>query len=362
MLIFLNNFFKIKTIFLNIILLLYTIFLSTLYAFQLIQPSGLMLLIILMAMTYAFFIHLFDAFSKDIDRHTKKIHHTILENIPRGIMITDYNGNIQYVNKQFEAITKYTKKEVLGKNASLLKSGHHPKKFYEKLWNKLQNEGRYTGEIINRKKNGEIYPERVSITAIYNNHLIDSYIAIFSDISEEKEILQRLKDENITYKKKAQTDYLTNLYNRNKFDNILEYEFKKYKRYKDKFCILFVDIDFFKKINDEHGHDVGDEILVEFSNILSNNVRQCDTVARWGGEEFIILFSNTTINEAFKSAHKLKQLIEKHSFSHQLNITCSMGLVEYKEGYFVDTLIKAADNALYQAKEEGRNKIIIAHE
>lgn len=360
MLIFLNNFFKIKNIFLNIILLLYIIFLSILYAFQLIHPNGLILLIILMLMSYAFFIHLFETFSKDVDKHTKKIHQTILENIPRGIMITDYNGNIQYVNKQFETITKYSKKEVLSKNASLLKSGHHPKKFYEKLWNKLQNEGRYTGEIINRKKNGEIYPERVSITAIYNNYQIDSYIAIFSDISEEKEILQRLKDENTTYKRKAQTDYLTNLYNRNKFDNILEYEFKKYKRYKDKFCIVFVDIDFFKNINDKYGHDVGDEVLVEFSNILSNNIRQCDTAARWGGEEFIILLSNTTINEAFKTANKLKHLIEEYTFPFDLKITASMGLVEYNETYEVDTLIKAADNALYKAKEQGRNKIIIA--
>ena len=360
MLMFVKTFYKLKNTFLNITSILYIIFSFTLYEFKLINSQGIVLLIVLFILTYIFFTNIFETFSKDIDKHTKKMQQTILENIPRGIMITNNNGIIEYVNKQFEIITKFKKKEVIGKNASILKSGHHKTRFYEKLWNKIENEGYYVGEVINRKKNGEIYPQRVSITAIYNDEIIDSYIAIFSDISEEKEILTRLKNENTTFKKKAQTDYLTNIYNRDKFDNILEYEFKKYQRYKDKFCLLFVDIDFFKKINDNYGHDVGDEVLIEFSNILSTNIRQSDTVARWGGEEFILLFSNTTVNEAFTSANKLKKLIEEYEFPKVGKVTASFGLVEFNEKYEVDTLVKAADKALYKAKENGRNRIEVA--
>lgn len=360
MLMFINNFYKIKSIFLNILIILYLIFTISLYSLNFITHEGLFLLLILFIITYAFFIHLFEDFSKDIDTHTQKMKQTILENIPQGIMITNHNGVIVYVNKQFEIITQYQKQAVIGINASILKSGHHKENFYQKLWNRIQNEGYYVGEVINRKKNGELYHQKVCITAIYNQTNIDSYIAIFSDISEEKEFLKRLKNENQNFKKQAQVDYLTNIYNRSKFDNILEYEFKKYLRYQDTFCLLFVDIDFFKKINDSYGHDVGDNILVEFSDILSCNIRQSDTVARWGGEEFIILLSNTSLSEAKIMANKLKETIQMNTFSIEQTITASMGLVEFNETYNLDTLIKAADTALYEAKKNGRNQVKVA--
>lgn len=359
MLSFTNNFIQLKKKFILSTLFISTIFIFILYTFHLITTEGIALLIILMLIINVFFINFFKIYNQNLDAHNKSIHQALLENIPKGIMLTNKSGTIEYVNKYFEKITLYSKRDVLGKNANVLKSGHHTKKFYEKLWNKIQNEGYYTGEVLNRKKNGEIYPQRVSITALYNNNEINSYIAIFSDISEEKEVLEKLKKQKKQFEEKAHTDYLTKIYNRSKFDNILEYEYKRFQRYNDAFCLIFLDIDFFKKINDEFGHDVGDDVLVHLSNLISHNIRQSDTFARWGGEEFVILLSQTKIQIAEEFANKLRKLVENYEFKDVKHITVSMGVVEFNEKYTLDEFIKAADNALYLAKENGRNRVEI---
>lgn len=330
-----------------------------LYMFNLISTEGIALLLVLMLLTIVFFINFFNIYNKNLDLHNKSIHQTLLENIPKGIMLTNKLGVIEYVNKYFEKITLYSKKDVIGKNANILKSGHHTKKFYEKLWNKIQNEGFYNGEVLNRKKNGEIYPQRVSITALYNNNEISSYIAIFSDISEEKEVLEKLKKQKKVFEQKAHTDYLTKIYNRSKFDHILEYEYKKFQRYNEAFCLIFLDIDYFKRINDEFGHDVGDNVLVQLSSLISNNIRRSDTFARWGGEEFVILLSQTHINTAQTFANKLKNTIKEHIFSEVNHITVSMGVVEFHQKYSLEEFIKTADTALYLAKENGRDRVEI---
>lgn len=359
MLSFTNNFKQLKKKFILSILFISAIFLFILYTFNLITQEGVALFIMLMLIINVFFINFFKIYNQNLDYHNKSIHQALLENIPKGIMITNQFGTIQYVNKYFEKITLYSKKEVIGKNANVLKSGHHTKKFYEKLWNKIQNEGFYNGEVLNRKRNGEIYPQRVSITALYSNNEISSYIAIFSDISEEKEVLEKLKKQKEQFEEKAHTDYLTKIYNRSKFDNILEYEYKRYERYKESFCLIFLDIDFFKKINDTFGHDVGDNVLVQLSGLISKNIRQSDTFARWGGEEFVILLSQTNIKTAEVFANKLRELVEKYEFKNIKHITVSMGVVEFNEKYTLEEFIKAADNALYLAKENGRNKVEI---
>lgn len=357
MLSFTGHFLQLKNKFIFGITFIYAIFLITLYGFGFISIEGVTLLIFLMISTIIFFINFFQIYNSKLDIHNKSIHQALLENIPKGIMLTNKFGKIEYVNKYFEKITLYSAKDVIGKNANVLKSGHHTKKFYEKLWNKIQNEGFYNGEVLNRKKNGEIYPQRVSITALYNNDEIDSYIAIFSDISEEKEVLEKLKKQKRVYEQRAHTDYLTKIYNRSKFDNILEYEYKKYQRYKESFCLIFLDIDFFKKINDEFGHDIGDDVLVQLSHLISKNIRQSDTFARWGGEEFVILLSQTNLETAKVLANKLRELVEKHAFPTVNHLTVSMGVVEFHERYQLDEFIKLADIALYMAKENGRNKV-----
>lgn len=357
MLSFTNNFQQLKNKFIFTIIFIYVVFIVTLYGFDLISSEGFTLLVLLMVITNIFFINFFQIYNNNLDLHTKAMHKALLENIPKGIMLTNKFGKIEYVNKYFEKITLYSEKEVVGKNANVLKSGHHTKKFYEKLWNKIQNEGFYNGEVLNRKKTGEVYPQRVSITALYNNDEIESYIAIFSDISEEKEVLEKLKKQKKVYEQQAHTDYLTKIYNRSKFDNILEYEYKKYQRYKESFCLIFLDIDFFKKINDQYGHDIGDNVLVQLSHLISQNIRQSDTFARWGGEEFVILLSQTKLQTAETFANKLRELVQKYQFPEVNNLTISMGVVEFNEKYTLEEFIKLADTALYLAKENGRNKV-----
>ena len=359
MLTFTNSFKQLKNKFIVTTVFLNSIFIFILSAFGLISPEGITLLMVLMLLTIVFFVNFFNIYNKNLDLHNKSIHQTLLENIPKGIMLTNQFGVIEYVNKYFEKITLYSQKDVLGKNANVLKSGHHTKKFYEKLWNKIQNEGFYNGEVLNRKKNGEIYPQRVSITALYNKGEISSYIAIFSDISEEKEVLVKLKKQKKVFEEKAQTDYLTKIYNRSKFDNILEYEYKKFQRYNEAFCLIFLDIDYFKRINDEFGHDVGDNVLVELSSLISQNIRRSDTFARWGGEEFVILLSQTHINTANGFANKLREIIKEYLFKKVEHLTVSMGVVEFNEKYTLEEFIKTADTALYLAKENGRDRVEI---
>jgi len=354
---FSNHFNELKNKFILTVLFINTIFIFILFAFDLITAQGIGLFIILILIITIFFINFFQIYNNNLDLHNKSIHQTLLENIPKGIMLTNKSGIIEYVNKYFEKITLYSSKEVIGKNANVLKSGHHTKKFYEKLWNKIQNEGFYNGEVLNRKKNGEVYPQRVSITALYTQGQINSYIAIFSDISEEKEVLEKLKKQKRVYEQKAHTDYLTKIYNRGKFDNILEYEYKKYQRYNEPFCLIFLDIDYFKKINDEFGHDVGDNVLVQLSHLISQNIRQSDTFARWGGEEFVILLSQTQLNVAYDFANKLREIIKHYVFTHVKQLTVSMGVVEFNENQTLEAFIKKADTALYLAKENGRNRV-----
>lgn len=174
------------------------------------------------------------------------------------------------------------------------------------------------------------------------------------------------------YEKRLQemsiTDPLTKLYNRLYMENIFETELHRAKRYQQVFSIIFVDIDHFKKVNDEFGHDVGDVVLIEIANILKSNSRALDTVARWGGEEFIILCPETDMKSAETLAQKLRQAVESHKMQHVVgnnepiivgHKTCSFGVSQYtEEDNSVKHIIKRADNALYEAKNNGRNQVV----
>ena len=159
---------------------------------------------------------------------------------------------------------------------------------------------------------------------------------------------------------KASVDFLTKLYNRRKFNSFLEYEISKANRYKEQqLSILLVDIDYFKNVNDFHGHLVGDNILQEVSKILTICSRDTDIVARWGGEEFILMLPQTNVEQAFLVAQKLRVTIEKHKFDEVKHITCSIGVTQFQRNEDKDTLFKRVDSALYKAKNAGRNRVEI---
>jgi len=184
---------------------------------------------------------------------------------------------------------------------------------------------------------------------------MDHHIVNFTEITsfiEERNKLQKL----------AFYDTLTSIYNRSRFNQFLDSEVERAKRYKNHFTLLLFDIDFFKKINDKYGHLVGDEALKELSALIKSHIRKSDIFARWGGEEFAIIFSNTTIHTAEIATENLRLTVQENLFtSRSLKFTCSFGLTEYQFGDTKEELFKKADEALYRAKENGRNRIEFAY-
>lgn len=192
----------------------------------------------------------------------------------------------------------------------------------------------------------------ISISKVnYNSQ--NSYLLTLSNITQ-----QEIEKKEIEHQ--AYYDGLTNVFNRNKFNELFEIELRKAKRYKIPSCVAIIDIDHFKKFNDTYGHLIGDEVLISLANEVNNHVRETDTFARWGGEEFTILFSNTTIDIANSVSQKVRKRIE--SLEHKVagNITASFGLTSYKDDDTIETMFKRCDDALYEAKENGRNRVEIS--
>ena len=158
---------------------------------------------------------------------------------------------------------------------------------------------------------------------------------------------------------KATYDELTGIYNRSKFNEILNDQYNIYKRYNEPLCFAIFDIDLFKQVNDTYGHVVGDETLIKFANTINNEVRNTDVFARWGGEEFTLLLLHTNIDDAFLVVDKLREIIENTLFKTIGQKTCSVGVTQFNNNDTIDTVIIRADDALYEAKESGRNKVCV---
>jgi len=198
-------------------------------------------------------------------------------------------------------------------------------------------------------KNFKIKAFKIDIVKLKQN---DDYLLTLSDIT-------KLKKDLIQVKHKAYIDGLTQVNNRNKFDEVLEKEIKRVKRYKEPITIAMIDIDKFKTFNDTFGHLIGDEVLVTMAQTVNNAVRETDTFARWGGEEFVILFLNTKVDIAKQVSETIKDKIEENEHPTAGKITASFGLTQYKDGDTIKTMFKRCDDALYVAKENGRNRVEI---
>jgi len=154
----------------------------------------------------------------------------------------------------------------------------------------------------------------------------------------------------------ASTDPLTRLFNRRKFSEVLELEISRFQRYKQPFCLINIDIDFFKKINDAHGHDAGDKVIEEFAEILQSSIRRSDSAARWGGEEFLLLIIESSLEDTLMVAEKLKTTFNNTKFDRVGIVTASIGITEVCEGDTHEDIIRRSDQALYKAKDNGRNR------
>ena len=278
----------------------------------------------------------------------------IFDNTAEGILMTDPNLKIVAVNKAFTQITGYSEAEAIGRNPRIIKSERHDRDFYQNMWHAINKAGFWQGEIWNRRKNGEVYPQWMTINAIHdaNNKLIN-YVSILSDISLIKE-----SQEKLDYL--AHHDLLTGFANRLLFNARLLHAISRAKRDKRKIAVLMLDLDRFKAINDSLGHAAGDLLLKEVAQRLSHCVREEDTLARLGGDEFIMILEGVEDEgDAYSVAQKI-QTVFLDAFmleSREFYVTISIGISIYPtHGEDSMTLVKHADMAMYKAKEQGRNR------
>lgn len=266
------------------------------------------------------------------------------------ITTTDIKGNITYASDAFCKISGYKLNEIMRKKFIQISNKNMQDIFYEQLWNKISQRKIWKGEIKNSKKDGTEYWVYLIIEPIINNfdeHI--GYRAIYQDITDKK-LAQTL----------AITDNLTKLYNRAHLENVLKLQMAQANRYNNYMCVVLLDIDFFKNINDNYGHQAGDIVLKEISLVLQNNIRESDTLGRWGGEEFLIITPNITVEQCYLLCEKLRVAIELHIFENLSSVTISIGIAEFILNENSDSFIERADKAMYSSKENGRNQINIA--
>ena len=278
---------------------------------------------------------------------------SIFESTIEAVVITDTEQNIIDVNRAFTEITGYSKEEVIGHRPNIRRSERHNKQFYKEMWKSIIDTGAWTGEIWNRKKNGELSPEWHSISTIYDeNGTIINYVGVFTDISVLKRSEEKLEH-------LANHDPLTELANRSLLIDRIERTIRRLERDKGHLAVLFLDLDRFKKVNDTLGHPVGDALLQEAALRLKSVIRNSDTIGRLGGDEFLVLIDGYDNISIVKSvAEKLRTAIEEPFLidGNELYISVSIGISIYPDdGEDSSTLIRNADSALYRAKRNGRN-------
>ncbi len=273
-----------------------------------------------------------------------------------GVLITDTQGKIVAVNPAFTRLTGYEESEVIGRKPSLLSSGRHASEFYAAMWQDLLERGTWQGEILNRRKNGSIYPQWLSISAIRDiDGRATSYVGVFNDISDLKE-----KEDRLFYL--AHFDSLTGLPNRRLLRDRLEHAMARAGREDSMLGLLFVDLDRFKQINDSLGHEAGDQLICQAAERIGDGLRHEDTLARQGGDEFVILLEGLTDPQtasvvAMKLIDAIKPSFRLRGFEDQsVVVGASIGIAMYpQDGADASTLLRRADAAMYVAKAAGGN-------
>jgi len=277
-----------------------------------------------------------------------------------AMVITDAHNRILRVNRAFTEVTGYSAEEAMGQSPALLKSGHHDERFYQDLWSKLSSQGFWHGEIWNRRKNGEIYPEWLTISSVRDDSgHISNYVASFMDITQRKEA-----EEQIQFL--AFYDPLTRLPNRRLLHDRLEKAIHAGARHRRHGALLFIDLDNFKTLNDTMGHDVGDVLLKKVAGRLLDAIRSGDTLARLGGDEFVVILEDLSPNlhEAIPQIEAVaEKLLDQLSRPYELgdrvhHSSASVGVVPFLDATeSVDNLLKSADLAMYKAKSAGKNAV-----
>ena len=288
-----------------------------------------------------------------------KLASMVLANTVEAVMITDADNRIQSVNPAFTEITGFAESEVVGHTPAVLASGRHDSTFYRALWQSLQEQGNWQGEIWNKRKDGTVFPEWLSINSVVEagSGQVSCYVGLFSDISTRKAY-----EENIW--RQANFDTLTQLPNRNHFKLRLKESLAVAQAEQKSMALMFIDLDRFKEINDTLGHSFGDRLLVEAGRRLRSCVREGDLVARLGGDEFTALMPG--ISDAAAAAEIGERILAAMAEPFELVsgkpsfISASIGITLYpRDGHGIDTLLSHADMAMYRSKEQGRNQLTL---
>ena len=283
-----------------------------------------------------------------LNKENSRYMETIDKYIPT--MNVSLDGTIIDVSGAFCRLTGYTKNEIVGKKPSIFNSGKMDQKIYENLWDRIKSGYVWHGELEDKNKSGESYWVDITILPNFSeDNTVESYTSISENITDKKLI-----------EKVSQTDKLTQTYNRVKLDKTLEYELHRFLRHYHTFSVILIDIDHFKPVNDNYGHQVGDNVLIELSKLLKKYARASDIVGRWGGEEFMIICVNTEIKGATKLAENFRKSVEEFEFDVVGYKTISIGVSEVRDTDNTETLIKRVDDCLYEAKRSGRNKVVFS--
>ena len=280
---------------------------------------------------------------------------SVFSHAREGITITAADGTIIDVNDAFTRITGYTREEALGKNPRIIKSNHHDAEFYAAMWRDLLEKGNWTGEIWNRRKSGELYPELLTISAVRDDQgRTMHYVALFTDITPMKAHEEQLRH-------MAHFDLLTTLPNRALLGDRLHQAMTQTLRRKQLLTVGYLDLDGFKAVNDTYGHKTGDQLLIELANRMRQILREGDTLARLGGDEFVVVLID--LNDASAGLPMLNRLLNAAAQpvrvgEHLLQVSASLGVTFFPQSDEVDAdqLLRQADQAMYQAKLAGKNR------
>lgn len=281
----------------------------------------------------------------------------IFATLSNGVTITDAQSRVIYVNPAFTRITGYEANEIIGGNPGMLHSGMHDNAFYQQMWHDISHLGRWQGEIWNRRKNGLIIPELLTITKIVNEQQQIFYIGIFSDISN-------LVHESRKKLNMALHDPLTHLCNRSLLKDRFEMALNNYRRNyfcsktkKEQLALLFMDLNLFKQINDTYGHIIGDQVLIHVADLLKKNSRGIDTVARYGGDEFVVLLPVKTKKDVDNYCERLLKELNIGLKVNELfllpRLSIGVSFFSFGSSNF-ETLLAQADRAMYYGKRHER--------
>ncbi|WP_020405634.1 sensor domain-containing diguanylate cyclase [Hahella ganghwensis] len=298
-------------------------------------------------------------------RRKNELLNSILSNLDAFVYMKDKDYRFLYVNEKTAALFGKDPADIIGKTDEEAVSEAGNSEFREMDEKLFLTGEKQEGEETLELANGDVrYYWSTKIPLKDEQGAVSSFIGFSTDITElsllrnrleqqvQEEIIKRLKHERL-----AITDPLTGIYNRLKLDEVLEQEWQRAKRSSQTFGIILLDVDYFKHVNDTCGHQTGDKTLIEIARLLKNNVREIDTVGRWGGEEFLIVCPDTDREGTTHLAEKLRTVIEQHKFPVVTHKTASFGVTTYKDGDTINEMVSRADVALYKAKGSGRNQV-----